>query len=283
MLLLPTDFSPHSLQAAQYAAHLAHHLKSEIVLFHCYHIPAVDPMMPGEIIGELTSNIKDEAETEIEKCKNQLKEYLQKNQLEVSIKSVIRLGFAVEEITEYVNESKPLLTVIGSRNRSGWERFLSGSILKPLIDSLNSTILVIPENIIFPKHKIKLLYASDFNDADISAIQQLFQILFSLKIQLTCLHIDTEKAPNYIQYEMDELQLKIQKIIENHDVAFDIVEGFDAKEGISSYLKNHDVDILCAYSTQKNFLEKLFEGSLTEHLAIESNRPLLVFKKRDTL
>mgnify|MGYP005841200859 CR=1 FL=1 len=277
-ILIPTDFSDYSKNAAVFALHIASQCGYNLHLFHCYHIPAVDPMMPGEMIGDLSEGIKNDSLAQLESLKKQLLDYAKALNISVEITSSNRIGFAVEEITEVANEMNPVLVVIGSRHRTGLQKFLSGSIIKPLLDHLQHTILIVPENRTFKDNKPKVLYATDFNEADTDSLNKLIAFFKPFGAHIECLHIDTDNTPHISEFELSELERNFKDKAADDTIHFDIVRADDVKEGLHAYIEKNNIDVVSTFSKKRNFLERLTESSLSKHIAGESDIPLIVFK-----
>ena len=277
-ILIPTDFSDYSKNAAVFALHIASECGYKIHLFHCYHIPAVDPMMPGEMIGDLSESIKKDSSHQLEELKKQLLDYARVKNITAEIETSNRIGFAVEEVTEVANELNPELVVIGSRHRTGLQKFLSGRIIKPLLDNLDHTVLIVPENRAFKDSKPKVLYATDFNEADTASLDKLISFFKPFGAHIECLHIDTENTPHISEFELSELERNFKDKAADDTIHFDVIRADDAKEGLQTYIQKHDIDVVSTFSKKRNFLQKLVESSISKQIAGESDIPLIVFK-----
>ena len=80
-LLVPVDFSDYAHNACLYALHLASRDKAKVTLFHAYHIPIVDPLMPSEYLSDLAESAEKEINANMDKLINQLKGYAAGRQL----------------------------------------------------------------------------------------------------------------------------------------------------------------------------------------------------------
>lgn len=55
-ILVPTNFLDYAVNAAEYAVQLAAQYNARVTLFHTYHIPVIDPLVPSEYLMELASS-----------------------------------------------------------------------------------------------------------------------------------------------------------------------------------------------------------------------------------
>jgi len=278
-ILVPTDFSSYSINAAKYALHLAAKSGCEIALFHCYHIPAVDPMMPGEFIGDLSESMKNDSTFKLQDLKKELNNYSAANNLKVNITFSNRIGFAVEEIAAISSEMKPVLVVIGSHHLTGFQKFITGSIIKPLIENLSVPVMVIPENSTFTDKAFKILYATDFSEADTTSISLLLEIFKPFNATIECVHFDVEGTSAINEYEMEQLEHHFKEKAADNVVHFKILKTASAEEGLQQYVAENKIDIVSTFSRNRNFLQKLVERSFSKSLATESDLPLVILKQ----
>lgn len=277
-ILIPTDFSPYSVNAAKYAMHLAAANQFQVILFNCYHIPAIDPMMPGEFISDLSESMKNDSLYKLNELKNELENYCVQHQLKANIDLYSRIGFAVEEIVSLSEELEPELVVLGSRHRSGFQKFLSGSILKPLIDDLTFPLMIIPENFEFTPKPLKILYATDFKEADSESISRLYNIFRAFNPSIECVHFDVDNTEYISEYEMAQIEHHFKEKAAAETIHFKILKTHNIKEQLQQYIVDNQIDIVSTFSKKRNFLQKLVERSFSKMLADESRLPLVIFK-----
>jgi nucleotide-binding universal stress UspA family protein len=277
-ILIPTDFSSYSINAARYGLHIASRCNFEMALFNCYHIPAVDPMMPGEFIGDLSESMKNDSLYKLNELKKELESYGATHNLKAHITTHSHIGFAVEEITAFSDEIKPVLVIIGSRHRTGFQKFLSGSIMKPLIETLKHPLMIIPENFSFEDKPLKILYASDFTSADTDSINHLIEIFQPFQATIECIHFDVEGTEHINEYEMSQIEHHFKEKAAENIVQFKILKADNVKEQLQQYIADNQIDIVSTYNRQRNFLQKLVDRSFSKMLAEESKLPLIIFK-----
>ena len=116
-IIAPTDFSPVSLNAVDYAADMACMLGARLTLFHAYAIPVPvgEVPMPAFSIELLEAD----AEQKIEKLKEKL---LARTGDRIIIHNEIRAGDVLFRLAEYCATVKPYAVVMGAETASGIER-----------------------------------------------------------------------------------------------------------------------------------------------------------------
>ncbi|WP_010587731.1 universal stress protein [Schlesneria paludicola] len=139
-ILLPTDFSEPSLQAAKYAMALAHQFDAELHLLHV--VSQVMPYTDDSSSWVLPAN---ETQEQLEAAEQRL------------LKSVIDLewtathrvvhktvvGFTVDEILAYAKENQIDLIVVGTHGYTWLAHTLIGSVAEKLVRAAHCPVLTI--------------------------------------------------------------------------------------------------------------------------------------------
>jgi len=139
-ILCPTDFSDPSNEALKITSELARHFSAEVILLH-----VVQPMKSsvttephtGFDIFAYQEKIKESAQKALEDLK---KKKLAKAG---TVRSVILEGEPAEEIIRVAADEKANLIVIATHGRSGWKRFVFGSVAEKVIRLSTCAVLTI--------------------------------------------------------------------------------------------------------------------------------------------
>src|SRR5687768_12017726 len=134
-LLVPIDFSEYAYNACLYALNLASRNQAKVTVFHAYHIPIVDPLMPSEYLSDLAESAEKEISNNMEKLIKQLNEYVTTHHLgSIEIASYVTMGFAVDEIVLAAQKLVPDIIVMGRRYTEGMTKILLGSITSTIVE-----------------------------------------------------------------------------------------------------------------------------------------------------
>lgn len=120
-ILVPTDFSPHSEHAADYAAMLADGFQAKIDLLHViepFPYSVTDTLTVinhGEALKTIASSLLDNARTRLE-------------QSGATVDGHLTRGVPYEEILDWARKKRVDLIVMGTRGRTGVGHFLLGSV-----------------------------------------------------------------------------------------------------------------------------------------------------------
>lgn len=130
-ILHPTDFSEQSEFAFQLACALAHDYRARLIVLHV----AVQPMI---IAGDGIPMLPPDQDMNSLRCEL---EKIRPDKHDVKIERLIFKGDAATEIIKFGKESNCDIIVLGTHGRSGFTRFLMGSVAEEVIR--NSTCPVV--------------------------------------------------------------------------------------------------------------------------------------------
>lgn len=275
-LLVPVDFSEYAQNACHYALHLASQHGAKVTVFHTYHIPIIDPLMPAEYLGNLADTAEKDNREGMDKLVAQLKQYAAQHRLTVELAAHISMGFAVDEILNACQKFSCDMIVMGRRLTESMTKVLVGSVTAAIVEKAQVPVLVVPENVSPESAITDVLYASEFNDEDKRALTYLLDFSKPLKAKVHCVHVDA-KSGGDAETRMKNLEknfLAEEKagFIEFHNVASGDVTG-----GLLNYAQSRHISMLAMLTQRRPFFVKLFDSSLTKKVAFQANVPLIVF------
>jgi nucleotide-binding universal stress UspA family protein len=137
-LVAPTDFSPNSERAIDYAVQLARRLGAKLTLLHVVPDPsALDYSMSGVSVQEI-----QEWEKEAER---KLAEQLARAKIEYEAVDALRRSalHPREEIVRVAREQSADLLVISTHGYTGWKHFLFGSDAEKIVEHAPCPVLVV--------------------------------------------------------------------------------------------------------------------------------------------
>jgi universal stress protein A len=128
-ILLPSDFSDCSAEAARAARRLAEHFGSRLAVLHVMDEPAaLDPMFRGEVPIEL---LRGRMETY---CRDALEKFVATHFRGIpDIETLIVSGVPYREIIRVARETGTGLIVIGTHGRTGVEHVIFGSTAEKVV------------------------------------------------------------------------------------------------------------------------------------------------------
>ncbi len=139
-ILVPTDFSEHSEQAAHYAAELAKRFGAEI---HCIHVVDIPADMLGTSAYYMTGPSEQFLDQIREESKKNLETFAQKNFEGAAVQTTFLEGSPFVQISRYAQEQKIDLVVIATHGRTGLKHVLFGSVAEKVVRKAPCPVLVV--------------------------------------------------------------------------------------------------------------------------------------------
>ncbi len=139
-LLVPTDFSEDSEQAARYAVELAKRFQAEI---HCIHV--VD--IPADLLSTSAYYMTGPSEAFLdqirEESKKNLEAFAEKNLEGTQVRTAFLEGSPFVEIIRYARNQEIDLVVIATHGRTGLRHVLFGSVAEKVVRKAPCPVLLV--------------------------------------------------------------------------------------------------------------------------------------------
>jgi nucleotide-binding universal stress UspA family protein len=139
-IIVPTDFSKLSFSAFEYARNLAEQMGAEIHLI--YVLEKTPPFLAMRSIDvpeeEIMKKMEEEAKIQLKNLASEIKD-----DSNIKLNEVIKIGIDYEEIVNYSKECGGDLIVIATHGRTGVLHTLLGSVAEKVIRFAKCPVLVI--------------------------------------------------------------------------------------------------------------------------------------------
>lgn len=273
-ILIPTDFSPPSRIAIEYAYRLGLKLNAELFLLHVTAVEAPPAAMVGLQLQEIENERLEIAEKNLLQLKKEL-EFRRRKKLDITTEAV--LGYPVAEVVkEFVAEHNIDMIIMGTKGVSGIAKYLLGSNTASVINKSQVPVISIPASATFNSLK-HIVYATDMAEID-QEINTLMPLVRLFQATLHVLHIIPENYSEEVDAASVEKEL-IKKTGYRKIKCF-VSENDNVNKGIDEYLAVFDVDLLAMFTHQLGFFEQIFGRSVTRQEAFHADVPILTFKKQ---
>ena len=284
IILVQTDFSAHSLEAARAAFFIASRHDCEILFLHAYIDPAVerniqlrdvysfDYKTDSEESKLLAQNEKKAMSKFIDKIKTLIKSG---NIPAVKFNSITTEGVPEEVIVNYAKEKDPYLIVMGTRDAERKERELIGSVTAEVLDSCRDVTMTIPSN-----YKIDninnisdITFFANLNQNDILAIDTLLRYLPNFNATINIVHLTTKRdvllnADRAISNLLDYCSKNYPTITFNK-IKID-PRQFDQQ------IKTTKPQLFVVTSRRRNMIARIFNPALPHRLLFRIDIPMIV-------
>lgn len=287
-ILVPVDFSEHSVKAACVAVTLAHAHNAVITLLHSF----IDPAMGGnlQLTEMLTYDMADSsarkqlhetASTGMRHFVARLKKMMAEGTLpEVSIETRVVEGVPEDAIIEYAKLAPPLFVTMGTRGVDRKEKEIIGSVTAEVLDECRFPVLTIPETA-DPCRMLglrKVLFIGNTDQEDILAMDAVYRLFPTARPEVMVANIASRKRT------FDKMQSRSRKSLLDYFIAnfarfrFETVDvqADKAVDDFTAIENSSNVDMIVLPGKRKNALSRLFNPSLAHKILFRADIPMFV-------
>lgn len=271
-ILLLTDFSEVSENAANYALQIAKKTRANVHIMHVINTPVEWVKLPLE-----KEKLYPETKFEIGVANFKLKELVNKFGHEgVEAKPSLVYNLGVENVADHIKGKDFDLIVMGSHGTKGAIPFQIGSNAhKVLRSAANPTLIV--------KHKPTndaihhILFASTFEEDQKKAFEKIVKFAELLGAQLHLLYINTPYNFN----ETAEMEKRLNDFCKSYanTCIKHTYNALNEERGIRYFMEKTAIDLFSIATAGKSGLVQFFSPSLTEHLINHLDVPVLSIHK----
>jgi nucleotide-binding universal stress UspA family protein len=263
--LVPVDFSPTSVNAAEYAVALTKEIPdTTILLYHVYSRISFATLTDKE-----EGSRKMVTDAELNTLKNKLN--VSDNQT-ISIES--EEGSFIESLEKHALSNHVDMIIMGITGSSRITQVFMGTNTLNVIRNVNVPVMIIPPDAKFAGIK-NVLFTSDFKDvARTTPFATLKKILDIFKPKLNILNVDSE---HYIELT-DEFKIEREAMEEKlgmYNPEFSFLRAYDFLDGINKFAEAKEIDVIITVPRKHSFLSQLFKTSHTKKLAYHSHIPTI--------
>lgn len=273
-ILYATDYSQNSVTALHFAHSIGGKLKAQLIVMHVFDIP-ISLVSPASI-----SYIRKRKKLFVDhrvKLENFCSDHLGNKLHGTDIKIVVdEDGSVTEGIVKRAIKYNADLVVVGTKGASVVREFILGSTAKALIRKAPCTVLTVPEKSVAPKFGT-MVYASDFEQADIFAIRKMITIAKPFRATIKVVHIITRKEYSGDQ-QMVWFKEMLKQKVEYNKIEFNLIYSDTILIGLKTFLKDTEADVLAMLERgDQGIFSKLFHGDLVTKMESDISIPLLSF------
>lgn len=275
-ILVPIDFSDNSKDAFLYALLLGKKLKMNVKLLYVYNRSFV-PTEPMYFTGDNSLGQEDE-----KRLKNFARESLDAesksvpNGVALAYETIIDLSPS-NGIRFAADDEAVDLIVMGTTNKTGVFSNWLGSTSSQVSETASKPVLLVPSGLVFKDFK-KIVVASHYESAGAAMLRQIADLAALFKAALHFVHVvhPGDKSPHEligraITEQLDAMKLPVETSFEVTSIKHERVA-----EGLKTFAVDHQADLLVVVNKRRSGWSSLLFSSLTQRLALTTDRPLLV-------
>lgn len=286
VMIVPVDFSDHSVKACDIAFHLAYRHKASIILLHSFLNPymASDMQLSDSVSYDIAdSEMKLMMEKEADKLMTgfvaKIRDRIKHSELPpVKFTTSVVEGVPEEAIIELAKEKKPELIVMGTREAGKKEKELIGSVTAEVLDSCRFPVFTVPESAeISRMDDIRhVLFFSNLDQEDILALDAVYRFFTDERLDVTIVNVPSRKFSGNRSAASDKLlsycaehyplyKFKLADLSLNN-----VIDDFHAIE------QNQRIDLIAVPNKKKNIFARLFNPSIAHKMLFYSDIPMMV-------
>ena len=291
-ILVPVDFSEHSLKGAKVAFRIAAAHNADIVIIHSY----IDPYIGSNIqlSDALTFDISAEAEarrqveqsskTQMNIFCNRLRSLIKEGALPpVKFESRVVEGVPEDTIDEYAKINTPYIIVMGTRGSDRKNEEMIGSVTAEVLDKCRVTVLSVPENFDLERSYSprNILFLTNLDQGDILALDTMSRIFDKIDANVTLAQVTGKRrafertvkgdlsglmrycTKNYRRFTFDECDVPVEK---------------DLNELYRIIRERHIDLIVVPNKKRRTLLGRLLNPGLAQRLVMGADVPMLVIR-----
>lgn len=265
-ILIATDFSNAAKNATRYGFNLAKLIQAKVILFFAYQMPATHPdsfgyYTPDYIEQAGLKQLADEAEA------------LDPRRT-VALETQCRRGPVADAILNVAQENNVSTIVIGMKGHGKEIRKYFGSTVTHLSKQSTIPLIVIPEEAAFSEPK-KIAFGSDIDyDTSLKILVPLRRIAKSFNAKLYIVRV----IKKFMNEEMERhlLHTKVNWFLSDLLPEYVFPENENVGKALNDFVKEYSVDMLAVVPHKHDFIDKLFNRSVTKDMIFHTHVPLLV-------
>ena len=272
-ILCPTDFSPASINAIEYAANFAKFTKSSMTLLHV--VPVMVSTSEGHVSGGPDSR------DEFDEAGSQLKAYCEKVASEYAVPcNYESIASVIKGVERTISEESPRydITIIGTNGADNLSQFYLGSHSFRVAKHQTGPMIIVPEDCVF-REIVNVAFASDCHIGDTLLLEQLKRLTDNFKPRVRVVHVSEKDTALSREVYKAFCSLVEETLNYDQQIIFERIIHANKSEAIEDFMKKTNADLLALYMEEHCLLYNVFHKSIVKKLTSYVSFPILVFHK----
>jgi len=283
-ILIPVDFSDHSVSTFKYAISIAGTEKLTKLHFHHSYNDQIAAPDPGLSSGfdndsflnvQLIEEFRKQAEHNMKSLTNNVTKYLEEHQISnMEVESSISGGDADWEILNCCREVNPDFIVMGTQG-TGKKEIFEGSVAKNIMNKADVPVIAVPIGNHDSFEELKIMYACNNHNKDFQKINLLLKLFKNIphKIFVTHFHFGGSKDKNINL--INDLEEAFKSYDSSINVKFSFVDASDKDDTMELFAKENNINTIAFISHKTNIFKYLFSDGITKHDFYKLGLPMI--------
>lgn len=286
VMIVPVDFTDHSVKACDIAFHLAHRHKASIILLNSFLTPTTAADMQLTDTGEFAIAdtetrliMQKEATHLMSKLATTLRNRIKHSELPpVKFTTQVVEGVPEEAIVELAKEKKPELIVMGTRLADKKEKELIGSVTAEVLDSCRFPVFTVPENADVRNFDDvnHVVFFSNLDQEDILALDALYRFFTRERLNITIVNVPSRKLGSNRRSSSDSLLAYCNEHYPMYTFRLANLSLDTVAADFHAIEHEQTIDLIVVPNKKKNIFARLFNPSIAHKMLFYSDLPMMV-------
>ena len=290
VVLLPTDFSPHSDNAAKVAFRLASRLGFSIEMLHSFIAPASPRgvQLMDSYDYELADmaerqTIEEEAKSMMENYTARVRSWIKSGEVPaVKFSTMVTEGIPEESILCYARDKKPQLIVMGTRGADKKEAELIGSVTAEVLDSCRIPAFTVPESVDASELAglRRVAFLCNLDQEDMIALDTLYRLFPDQSLDVMLIYIPGRRDRGDSDSKRGQAQLNLLSYCREHFPRY----GFDMRtvrldtliDDFKGIIQEGPYNLICVPNKKRNVFARVFNPSIAHKILFRADVPMMV-------
>jgi nucleotide-binding universal stress UspA family protein len=279
-LLVPVDFSSTCENAVNFAARLSMHYEyKRIILVKTFYDSMFENLMVSAEYSNFNQDTVNQQREEGREQLRHLRHTLEKKTGHgikvITIESELPLLRAILDVIE---SEDPDMMILGTDNQSySSGSFLAGNII-PIAKASPIRVLLIPSSYSYQPVEAALLPYNLQMLNDLDRVSSLKTTPQWSNMQLLVLNFGFNKHGSKAPEKIKEAEDKFQNLVKNFTHEFYYTEEDNVIDAISTFTKDHTVQLIIALPGRHSFVYSLTHASISQAIYRNARLPVLILK-----
>lgn len=197
-----------------------------------------------------------------------------------AVKFKSKTGDASAILKEKVESGVYDIVMLQSQSKQGF--WLQNSVIMDVVNHVPCPVYVVPPDAEYQPLK-KIIYATDYNQEDISTLKRLIKLAKPFNPEILALHISNDVKFEK-KLESEGFAEMLSKETGSNKITVKMIADEKGKEAVESLVTQAEkakANLIVVLKENRNFFERLFKSSFTKELVKSTHLPILVFHKKE--
>ena len=280
ILLAKVKHPGNSVEFIKYAIDMAQSFNFNLHLLHVqYQSPETHHTHVGDSNSPLlTKDLTDKmmVQNTLDELQKNTKQILTEKNVDIAVDYSAEMGPDSMVLNSFIEEKNIEMILLDDDDNSILS--LSSSHMK-IVKLAKCPVWIIPSNLPF-KHFQKIVYATDYQEADVHNLKKLISLFSGFSPQIIALHITDSLEfeervlrkgfKDTLEKETDFEKLSIRLLKDKND---------HPEDSIDEFAKEINADLIVLLKENRGFFERIFKPSSTQRMLNKTNLPVLIFQE----